>query len=94
LYLGYRGERPGADTIVQGQPPPPALMDQLLPETQSIINTLSAIDRNKLNPFPSIVHPEDFKNCYKVMAERTSSSPSGRHIEHYKAALSSPDLVK
>jgi hypothetical protein len=69
-------------------------MDQLLPETRSITYTLSAIHRDKFNPLPSIVHPKDFKDFYKVMAEHTSSSPSGRHQGHYKAALSSPDLVE
>lgn len=36
---------------------------------------------------------EQFKNAVKIRPERTSSSPSGRHIGHYKAALKSQRLL-
>ena len=37
--------------------------------------------------------PEDFIKCYKHWKETTASSPSGRHIGHYKALINEPDIV-
>jgi hypothetical protein len=73
--------------LIQGTPPP--AMSTHIPETQNILCTL-ARDQPKLFDNPSIT-PQDFKESYKVSKENTSSSPSGRHIGHYKAVVD--DLV-
>jgi hypothetical protein len=36
---------------------------------------------------------EDFIGVYKALKENTSSSPSGRHVGHYKAVVGGPALV-
>ena len=36
----------------------------------------------------------EFRHYLKKKKERTESSPSGRHIGHYKAILGSDDLVE
>jgi hypothetical protein len=63
-----------------------------LPETLNILNQLS----NPLNLSPkeisSSISPEEFVSAYKVVHESTSSSPSGRHVGHYKAAALDPLL--
>ena len=37
---------------------------------------------------------DDFKSDFKTILEKTSSSPSGRHLGHYRAALSSDHICK
>ena len=39
-----------------------------------------------------VISPEDFSNGFKQLSEDLSSSPSGRHIGHYKAALGDVEL--
>jgi hypothetical protein len=41
----------------------------------------------------TIIMPEEFSSSYKVAKENTSSSPSGRHIGHYKAILKDQTLT-
>jgi hypothetical protein len=40
------------------------------------------------------ISPEEFIATYKLVKESTSSFPLGRHVGHYKAALSDPTLVE
>jgi hypothetical protein len=40
-----------------------------------------------------VITDEDFVSTYKKAHESTTSSPSGRHIGHYKAILKDPTLV-
>jgi hypothetical protein len=64
-----------------------------MPETRSILDTLAT-------PYPSVqegsghITQDDFVAAYSVSKEATSSSPSGRHIGHYKAAAQDPTLAQ
>jgi hypothetical protein len=44
------------------------------------------------DPVSNVISPEDFFNGFKQLSEDLSSSPSGRHIGHYKAALGDIEL--
>ena len=44
------------------------------------------------DPVSDVISPKDFSNGFKLLSEDLSSSPSGRHIGHYKAALRDEDL--
>ena len=44
------------------------------------------------NPVDDSISPEDFAAGSKQLSEDLSSSPSGRHLGHYKAILGEPDL--
>jgi hypothetical protein len=44
------------------------------------------------DPVSDIISPEDFFNGFKQLSVDLSSSPSGRHIGHYKAALGDVEL--
>lgn len=45
-----------------------------------------------LDPVSDLISSEDLSDEFKMLSEDISSSPSGRHIGHYKAALGDPDL--
>jgi hypothetical protein len=92
-YLGYRGDTLGAQQIIEGAELPPPVATQLLPETQSIFSTLTSLALGDNPTHTPRITPEQFKSCYKAMDERTSSSPSGWHLGHYKAATLSEELT-
>jgi hypothetical protein len=61
-----------------------------MPETKCILNTLT-------NDYPTtadspLITPQAFQESYRIAKETTSSSPSRRHIGHYKAAVKDPSL--
>jgi hypothetical protein len=93
-HLGYKALTSGSEEIIKGVGLPPDIMTALLPETVAIFKTLTSLTHQCTPAVPTHITPEQFISCYKVMDERTSSSPSGRHIGHYKAAILSEELTK
>jgi hypothetical protein len=91
-HIGYKADTAGAEEIINGCSLPQEMLHQLLPETQALFNTLSALASNPKPDTANTIQVKQFQECYKVMDERTSSSPSGRHIGHYKAAITSETL--
>jgi hypothetical protein len=82
-----------ADAIItQGVHPSDSIMEPLLPETKAILTTLVTLPRNHFPLVFTKVSSEAFQSCYRAMPEYTSSSPSGRHIGHYKAISTSDYL--
>ncbi len=92
-YLGPDSTAEGAHRLLQGQLPPNSILDQLQPETITMLRQM-ALHRH-LPPKNIDIHisPEAFISCYKAVRESTSSSPSGRHVGHYKAAIKSDRLT-
>jgi hypothetical protein len=90
---GRKGDTPLAEALLQGKVPQSLQEIHIMPETRSILNTLAT-------PYPSVqegsghIRQDDFVAAYSVSKEATSSSPSGRHIGHYKAAAQDPTLVQ
>jgi hypothetical protein len=85
-YFGYSAENPGSKHLVEGILPPAHIWSHLLPETRNICTTLANFrQRITVKQQPGI-SPEAFISLYKTLDECTSSSPSGRHLGHYKAA--------
>lgn len=93
-YFGHNGDTTGAEALIAGQLPPQYIMKQLLPETQTLLRYLAAAA--KTSPIDSTTHisGNEFSALHKAMAEGTSSSPSGRHIGHYKVAASAAPLAQ
>jgi hypothetical protein len=63
-----------------------------LPETLDILNQLSSPLNLTPREISTSISPEEFVSAYKAIHESTSSSPSGRHVGHYKATSLDPLL--
>jgi hypothetical protein len=88
--FGRRGDTPTSEELLRGTLPN-SLPPNLLPETMRVLHTMAA--PTPVTQGSAIVTDEDFVQTYTAANETTSSSPSGRHIGHYKAALKHPNLV-
>jgi len=91
--FGRRGDTTQADLLLQGIVPPSLADTPMLPETRSILNTI-ATEFPVVAAQSGVITQEEFISAYKVTHENTSSSPSGRHIGHYKVAASDPTLAQ
>jgi hypothetical protein len=56
----------------------------------TVLHTLA--DKHPTTTKALTITTQEFYDSYKVAKENTSSSPSGRHIGHYKAILKDPKL--
>jgi hypothetical protein len=75
-YIGINGDGPGAEAILRGEQPSPAILSQLLPETQAILRTIASMPPQ--SEFPSDntnFTTEQFRALYKVIPENISSPP-------------------
>jgi hypothetical protein len=59
----------------------------ILQETRRIIQLLGQPPSVGMLTLPTMITPEEFQTNYKLVKERTSSSVSGCHVGHYKAAV-------
>jgi Reverse transcriptase (RNA-dependent DNA polymerase) len=79
--LGYKGVNENSNILINGDEMPEALNNQ--PEyVQAILNKLN--DGNNLPPFEETITFDEFKQGLCKWRERTITSPSGRHLGHYK----------
>jgi hypothetical protein len=71
-------------------------LKDLLPETEQLIKELSMQEEIKVlgKKIDCKITEEDFISEFKAWKESTSTSPSGRHLGHYKAIVYDPDLKK
>jgi hypothetical protein len=85
-YFGQAADSLGANHLLQGELPDDAILSLLQPETIQMLHTMS--QPLPLSPLEVSIEitPDPFCSCYSTVKERTSSSPSGQHIGHYKAA--------
>jgi hypothetical protein len=61
------------------------LMDDNLNATER--SWIVSLSKNVTRKISLLISLEDFKKFFKAKQERTSSSPSGRHMGHYKTML-------
>jgi hypothetical protein len=63
-----------------------------MPETLRVLHTFATPVSTATGD--TVIIPDNYRSTYQVANENTSSSPSGRHIGHYKAILRDPSLVQ
>ncbi len=85
-WLGDYGETETGQAILAGDLRP-VLDDAQYPETQSVLDLLQPFDP-PAEPISALITTDDFKSFFKKWKEMTSTSPSGKHLGHYKALLS------
>jgi hypothetical protein len=90
--IGRNGNTPAAKALLTGALPT-NILSNLLPETIRILHTLARPQPTLPADHQGFISEEEFIATYKATSEATSSSPSGRHVGHYKAILSDPSLV-
>jgi hypothetical protein len=81
--LGYKGRNEMTNLIISNQLDFPY---QQLPEHVRLIFD-KLIDGKKLQEISNNILYEDFCGGFKKWVEKTTTSPSGRHLEHYKVLM-------
>jgi len=61
---------------------------------QRIPHTIASHIAPCRSPIDSEITEEKLSSLYKILKERTSSSPSGRHLGHYKVAAEHTDIME
>jgi hypothetical protein len=71
-------------------------LKDILPESKQLIKELLMPEEIKVlgKKIDCEITEEDFISAFKAWKESTSTSPSGRHLGHYKAIIYDPDLKK
>jgi hypothetical protein len=96
--LVYTGMSKAAREVVNG-----SFLDKygnelghILPETEQVIKELAMPEEIRVlsKKIECEISEEDFISGIKCWKESTSTSPSGRHLGHYKAIVNDPDLKK
>jgi len=90
--LGYKADTPAIDALLNNEPPPPEILTNHYKETRPILQLLSS--PLSIPPPQSIskITSDQFTLLYNSLNEATSSSPSSRHLGHYKVAAKNPPL--
>lgn len=88
-YLGRYGEEQGTTDILNGAPNWELCPD--CPALQSLLLHLKQ-PKNTKNIVDPWLTESEFKKIFQRTRESTASSPSGTHVEHYKAATLVPQL--
>jgi hypothetical protein len=90
--IGRNGDKPAAKALLEGSLPD-HIFPSLLPETIRILRTLAMPIKQLHHHHDNLITEDEFISTFKISSEATSSSPSGRHIGHYKAIIKDPVLV-
>jgi hypothetical protein len=87
--VGFSGLNSAATDIINGSFLDKHDLPDILPETRQMIMELAMPDQIKClkDPISAEITEADFVSGFKKWKERTSTSPSGRHLGHYKAII-------
>jgi hypothetical protein len=66
--------------------------DRILKKFLSSLNIPKVVET--IDPIPTVILADKLKKGFTSLNERTTTSPSGRHLGHYKAVIQDPELLK
>jgi hypothetical protein len=89
--IGLNASTQAAEDLLKGSFTPD-VTQVILPETLEILDELGKPLSLQERVTHARISVEEFKQTYKIVKESTSSSPSGRHVGHYKA-VTKDDLL-
>jgi hypothetical protein len=89
--LGFDGLTPGGESISNGDHPAYSGLT-LSSEVEALMEELKR--PSHVSTFDISISAEQFISEIKKWKERTSTSPSGRHLGHYKVAILDPLLTQ
>jgi hypothetical protein len=89
--VGFEGLTEEADAILSGE----CINYMGIPMSKELTAFLEACKRPKnLHDISSTISDDDFRKTVKNWKESTSTSPSGRHLGHYKTAILDDDITQ
>jgi hypothetical protein len=86
-WLGKCGETETGQALLKGELRPVLEENASFAETQLVLDLLQPFDP-PADPVSVQITSSDFKSFFRKWKETTSTSPSGKHLGHYKALLS------
>ena len=97
--IGPHGTSPFCDRVLQGQLNFQDMQDIPMQETLELLQATlyppSTSPSSSSGTTISIdLNHDDYTKIFSKWAEKTTTSPSGRHLGHYKAILQSPELIQ
>jgi len=92
-YFGTDSNTPGVDQLMAGEELPLETTRTLLPETVAILETIRTLPQYPKMLVNNVINTDAVKALYGVLPEKMSSSPSQRHIGHYKAMVQDASLT-
>jgi hypothetical protein len=92
-FFGPSAATEEALRFLEGTPLPPPIQQAILPETNALLTTIQQWPQTSSGSLQTNITPDKFATLYKILLEKTSSSPSGRHLGHYKAIANSESLT-
>jgi hypothetical protein len=93
--IGPHGNSPFCDRILQGTMTIDDLNEIPMPETVELLkSTMSPFAQLNQEQIKIDMEPDDYTAIFSKWNEKTSTSPSGRHLGHYKAILQQPELIQ
>ena len=64
-----------------------------MPEIRQFLEAMARPSAlHSTSPVDTTITTQDFQKGFRKLSDKTSSSPSGRHITHYKILATDPDL--
>jgi len=82
------------ENLLSGELPPNLPTERLDPSVTIALQALRRPPELLSSEIPYQVSTEDFASGFQAANERTASSPSGRHLGHYKAVLDNPAIME
>jgi hypothetical protein len=91
--LTFTSLSPASEQLLRGEIPPDWNVDDPLQFREFLASFAIPPHLRDQPPIQTQISADDVKHCFKSWKEATSTSPSGRHLGHYKAIVDNAILL-